>query len=280
MSHDRHIAAALERMAPPVEARPDFTIATAFSWSLRGLMPVPRVAHLPIDLLQGIDQAQDILLRNTKAFVEGFPANHALLWGARGSGKSSLVKSLHAVFAQQGLVLIEVASEDLPDIVLLLRLLREYPSHRFVLFCDDLSFEEGDASYKALKTALDGGIEGCPPHVVIYATSNRRHLMPREMVENQSQKSIYPSEIVDEKLSLSDRFGLWLGFYPCHQETFLNIIRGYCTHYGVKIDDADLRARAIEWRQTRGAMSGRVAWQFFCDLAAQHQVDIWAALDW
>jgi predicted AAA+ superfamily ATPase len=218
----------------------------------------------------GIDRVRDILLANTLQFGRGLPANNALLWGARGMGKSSLVKAVHAEAVEQGmpLKLVELSREDLGSVGRLLNVLREARA-RVILFCDDLSFSHDDQHYKALKAVLDGGIEGRPDNVVFYATSNRRHLMPRDMIENERSSAINPSEAVEEKVSLSDRFGLWLGFHPCSQDEYLAMIRGYCDAYGLAIGDDRLRAEAIEWQATRGARSGRVAWQFFTDLAGR-----------
>jgi predicted AAA+ superfamily ATPase len=271
------IAAALERMAPaPLEA-PDFGAAQAFVWHVAPdrLDPVARVNRVEVGLLVGIDRARDILLENTRQFARGLPANNALLWGARGMGKSSLVKAIHAQVVSEGhdLKIVEIQREDLPTIGRLLALLRGSRA-RFVLFCDDLSFSHDDQHYKSLKAVLDGGIEGRPDNVVFYATSNRRHLMPRDMIENERSSAINPSEAVEEKVSLSDRFGLWLGFHPCSQDEYLAMIRGYCAAWGVEIDDATLRAEAIEWQATRGARSGRVAWQYFTDLAGRKGVRI------
>jgi uncharacterized protein len=223
----------------------------------------------------GIDRARDILLENTRQFARGLPANNALLWGARGMGKSSLVKAIHAQIVSEGLPLkiVEIQREDLPTIGRLLGHLRGAEA-RFLLFCDDLSFSHDDQHYKSLKAVLDGGIEGRPDNVVFYATSNRRHLMPRDMIENERSSAINPSEAVEEKVSLSDRFGLWLGFHPCSQDEYLEMIRGYCDAYGVGIEADALRAEAIEWQATRGARSGRVAWQFFTDLAGRKGVRI------
>jgi predicted AAA+ superfamily ATPase len=238
------------------------------------LEPVPKVNRVALDLLLGIDRSRDTLLQNTRQFAKGLPANNALLWGARGMGKSSLVKAVHAaVAAEMPLVLVEMQREDLPSIGRLLTLLRVAPV-RVVLFCDDLSFSHDDQHYKSLKAVLDGGVEGRPDNVVFYATSNRRHLMPRDMIENERSTAISPSEATEEKVSLSDRFGLWLGFHPCGQDEYLAMIRGYCDAYGVDISDDDLRAEAVEWQATRGARSGRVAWQFFTDLAGRHGVRI------
>jgi predicted AAA+ superfamily ATPase len=269
------IAAALERMSPQPVAEPDFS-AAAMVWQTGPdrLVPVARVNAVDVGLLVGIDRARDTLLANTRQFARGLPANNALLWGARGMGKSSLVKAVHGSVQAEGfpaLKLVEVHREDLPSIGRCLGLLGTAPG-RFILFCDDLSFTQDDAHYKSLKTLLDGGIEGRPGNVVLYATSNRRHLMPRDMIENERSSAIAPSEAVEEKVSLSDRFGLWLGFHPCSQDEYLSMISGYCAAYGVEIDDAALRAEAIEWQATRGARSGRVAWQFFTDLAGRRGV--------
>ncbi len=269
------IAAALERLSPPPAPAPDFDAAEAFVWhpGPDRLEPVVSVARVAIELLVGIDRARDVLLGNTLQFARGHPANNVLLWGARGMGKSSLVKAVHATAARAapGLKLIELHREDLPTIGRLLGLLRGAPV-RFVLFCDDLSFEKDDAHYKSLKAVLDGGIEGRPDNVVLYATSNRRHLMPRDMIENERQTGVNPSEATEEKVSLSDRFGLWLGFHACSQDDYLAMIRGYCDAFGIAIPDAALRAEAIEWSQTRGGRSGRVAWQFVTDLAGRRGV--------
>ena len=267
------IADALERLSPPPEPAPELAAAEAFVWAVGPdrLLPVDRVARVDIGLLVGVDRARDVLLANTRQFAHGFPANNVLLWGARGMGKSSLVKAAHAEAARAvpgRLKLIELHREDLPSIGRLLALLRG-SDLRFLLFCDDLSFDKDDSHYKSLKAVLDGGIEGRPDNVVLYATSNRRHLMPREMIENERQTGVNPSEATEEKVSLSDRFGLWLGFHACSQDDFLAMIRGYCDAYGLAISDAELRAEAIEWSQTRGARSGRVAWQYVTDLAGR-----------
>ncbi|TMV74384.1 ATP-binding protein [Thioclava sp. BHET1] len=271
------IAAALERISPPPGAAPDFAAADAFVWhaSPDRLVPVPRVNRVDLELLIGVNRPRDILLENTLQFARGLPANNALLWGARGMGKSSLVKAIHAEVAARGesLKIIELQREDLPSIGRLLTLLRQSDA-RFLLFCDDLSFSHDDEHYKSLKAVLDGGIEGRPENVVFYATSNRRHLMPRDMIENERSSAISPSEAVEEKVSLSDRFGLWLGFHPCSQDEYLEMIRGYCSHYGLSLPEEALRAEAIEWQATRGSRSGRVAWQFFTDLAGRHGVKV------
>ena len=247
---------------------PDFNKCDACLWQTnpQELLPVPNVSKIDIDLLLGVDHPRDVLRANTEQFSRGLPANNALLWGARGMGKSSLVKAVHG--AVGGVKLIEIQREDLASIGALLNLLRGEEA-RFLLFCDDLSFDGDDTAYKSLKAVLDGGVEGRPENVLFYATSNRRHLMPRDMIENERQTGVNPAEAVEEKVSLSDRFGIWLGFHACDQDTYLAIIRGYCDRYGVDISDADLRAQAIEWQATRGSRSGRVAWQFFVDLAGR-----------
>jgi hypothetical protein len=272
----RRIAEALERLAPAPAPAPDFA-APAFVWHTEPdrLAPVDAVNRVDLSLLVGINRSRDTLLANTVQFAKGLPANNALLWGARGMGKSSLVKAIHGKISaeHEGLKIVEVQREDLPSIGRCLALLRGR-SERFILFCDDLSFGHDDAHYKSLKAVLDGGIEGRPENVVLYATSNRRHLMPRDMIENERSSSISPSEAVEEKVSLSDRFGLWLGFHPCDQDEYLAMIRGYCDAHGLQIDDATLRAEAIEWQATRGSRSGRVAWQFFVDLAGRKGVTL------
>ncbi len=271
------IAAALERIAPAPLVAPDFDAAGAFVWHTvpDRLEPVAQVSRVDLALLLGVARARDTLLQNTTQFARGLPANNALLWGARGMGKSSLVKAVHADVQErhEGLKMVELQREDLPSVGRLLNLLRGAPQ-RFILFCDDLSFGHDDAHYKSLKAVLDGGIEGRPENVVLYATSNRRHLMPRDMIENERGSAINPAEAVEEKVSLSDRFGLWLGFHPCDQDQYLAMIRGYCDAYGVEIDDTSLRAEAIEWQATRGSRSGRVAWQYFTDLAGRRGVAV------
>lgn len=273
------IAAALERLSPAPAPVPDFAgpgAAGAYVWhtSPDRLEPVRDVAHVDLTLLHGIDRARDTLLANTRQFAQGFAANNALLWGARGMGKSSLVKAIHARLRDQGLplVLVELAREDLPSVGRLLAILGSAPGVRFVLFCDDLSFSHDDQHYKSLKAVLDGGVAGRPANVLLYATSNRRHLMPRDMIENERSTAINPSEAVEEKVSLSDRFGLWLGFHPCGQDEYLAMIEGYCAAWDVRFDPEALRAEAIEWQATRGARSGRVAWQFFCDYAGRRGI--------
>lgn len=269
------IAEALERMAPAPMAAPDFAAAEGFVWHVDPdrLEPVAKINRVSLDLLVGIDRSRDTLLDNTRQFARGLPANNALLWGARGMGKSSIVKAVHAQILAEGLPLkiVELQREDLPSVARLLNLLRA-SEDRFLLFCDDLSFSHDDQHYKSLKAVLDGGIEGRPDNVVFYATSNRRHLMPRDMIENERSSAINPSEAVEEKVSLSDRFGLWLGFHPCSQDQYLAMIDGYCAAHGVAVDSERLRAEAIEWQATRGARSGRVAWQFFVDLAGREGV--------
>lgn len=271
------IAAALERMAPPPLLTPDVSAADAFVWhgDPERLEPVPNVSRVALDLLVGIDRSRDTLLANTLQFAKGLPANNALLWGARGMGKSSLVKAIHAECLSRGhaLKIVELQRDDLPTVTRLMQVLGATP-HRYLLFCDDLSFGHDDQHYKSLKAVLDGGIAGRPENVLFYATSNRRHLMPREMIDNERSSAINPGEAVEEKVSLSDRFGLWLGFHACDQDDFLAMIEGYCAAYGVTVDPATLKAEAIEWQATRGARSGRVAWQFFVDLAGRHGVKI------
>lgn len=267
------IADALERISPP-PIDPDFTAAEAFTWRVEPdrLEPAVKVARVAMGLLVGVDRARDTLMANTLRFRDGLPANNALLWGARGMGKSSLVKAAHAeanADNPRALILVEIHREDIPSLPRLLIRLRDEPDQRFLLFCDDLSFDQGDSHYKSLKAVLDGGVEGRPENVLFYATSNRRHLMPRDMIENERSTAINPSEATEEKVSLSDRFGLWLGFHPCSQDEYLQMIEGYCRAYGLVMDPATLRAEAIEWRQTRGAVSGRVAWQFIQDLAGR-----------
>jgi|TARA_B110000238_G_scaffold190280_1_gene223267 predicted AAA+ superfamily ATPase len=256
---------------------PDFNQVDAFLWhtSPDQLEPIATVSRVDLSLLVGIDRSRDTLLNNTSRFSNGMPANNALLWGARGMGKSSLVKAVHADILRQGLPLkmVELQREDLPSVTRLLTLLREAP-YRFLLFCDDLSFSHDDQQYKSLKAVLDGGIAGRPENVIFYATSNRRHLMPRDMIENESSGAINPGEAVEEKVSLSDRFGLWLGFHPCDQDQYLQMIKGYCAAHFVNVEPDVLQAEAIEWQATRGSRSGRVAWQFFVDLAGRHGVAI------
>ncbi|SNR58269.1 ATP-binding protein [Puniceibacterium sediminis] len=273
----KRIAEALERMAPAPMAAPDLDAAEAFVWHVGPdrLEPVQKVSRVDLDLLIGIDRSRETLLTNTEQFARGLPANNALLWGARGMGKSSLVKSVHAEVLARGLPLkiVELQREDLPSVARLLNLLRG-ADHRFLLFCDDLSFSNDDQHYKSLKAVLDGGIEGRPENVLFYATSNRRHLMPRDMIENERSSAINPGEAVEEKVSLSDRFGLWLGFHPCTQDDYLAMIDGYCAAHDLVVAPDVLRAEAIEWQATRGSRSGRVAWQFFVDLAGRQGLRI------
>jgi uncharacterized protein len=273
------IAAALERLAPVGEPPADLAATAAFVWHVAPprLSAVARVNRVDLGLLKGIDQTRDILLENTRRFAKGLPANNALLWGARGMGKSSLVKAAHhAVNAETGgkLRLVEIHREDIESLPQLMALVRAAPDFRFIVFCDDLSFDAQDTSYKSLKAALDGGIEGRPANMVFYATSNRRHLLPRDMIENERSTAINPSEAVQEKVSLSDRFGLWLGFHNCSQDEYLEMVEAYCRHFKLKISDEDIRAAAIEWSATRGARSGRVAWQLVQDLAGRLGVRI------
>lgn len=267
------IAEALERLAPPAAKAPGLEAADAFVWSAErgGLDPVPHVARVDLMLLKGVDHVRDLLLDNTNRFAQGLPANNALLWGARGMGKSSLVKAAHAAINKavpRSLILIEIAREDIESLPLLMSQLRGRPE-RVLIFCDDLSFDHDDTSYKSLKAVLDGGIEGRPTNVLFYATSNRRHLMPRDMIENERSTAINPSEAVEEKVSLSDRFGLWLGFHKCTQSDYLDMVDAYAAHFGLKIDVEKLHAEAVEWSATRGSRSGRVAWQFIQDLAGR-----------
>jgi predicted AAA+ superfamily ATPase len=270
----QRIAEALERLAPSLPAQPDLDSAEAFVWRAdTGLLEaVASVNRVEIGLLQGIDHQADQLLENTTRFANGFPANNALLWGARGSGKSSLVKAVHAQVNGEGpggLLLVEIHREDVDSLPRLLTFLRQ-TARRTILFCDDLSFDDtSDTSYKSLKAVLEGGIEGRPGNVIFYATSNRRHLMPRDMIDNERSTAINPSEAVEEKVSLSDRFGLWLGFHNCDQETYFAMIGGYVAHYGLKIAEEEWRAGAVEWSMTRGARSGRVAWQYIQELAGR-----------
>src|SRR5579864_1010206 len=267
------IADALERLAPGPAPVNDLDAADAFVWHADGewLEQVTSVNRVPIGLLRGIDRVRDILLENTKRFAAGLPANNVLLWGARGTGKSALIKAAHAAVNEarpHALALIEIHREDIPTLPRLLALVRD-SARRCLLFCDDLSFDNNDTSYKSLKAVLEGGIEGRPANVVLYATSNRRHLMPRDMIENERSTAINPAEAVEEKVSLSDRFGLWLGFHNLDQETYQAIVSGYAAHYGLDLPPDQLRADAGEWSITRGSRSGRVAWQFIQDLAGR-----------
>jgi predicted AAA+ superfamily ATPase len=269
------IAGSLERLAPAAGEVPDFSAADAFVWhaAAKRLEPVKRVNRVEMSLLKGIDRMRDTLLENTERFARGLPANNALLWGARGMGKSSLVKAVHAAVnaahkKDGGLKLIEIHREEIESLPALMALLRG-AKHRFLVFCDDLSFEAQDTSYKSLKAVLEGGIEGRPENVVLYATSNRRHLMAREMMENERATAINPGEAVEEKVSLSDRFGLWLGFHRCSQDEYLEMVEGYVKHYKIPLAGEALRREALEWSTTRGARSGRVAWQFVQEAAGR-----------
>ena len=267
------IAKAFERLSPPPPTAPFWDAAEGFVWdaSARALMPLAKISRVPLALLKGIDRQSERLLANTRRFAEGLPANNALLWGARGTGKSALVKAVHAAVAEatgRSLKLVEIHREDIASLGALLSLLAAAPV-KAVLFCDDLSFDANDAAYRPLKTVLEGGLAGRPGNVVFYATSNRRHLMPREMIENERSTAIHADEAVEEKISLSDRFGLWLGFHNVSQQDYLAIVSGYAQHFGLKIGADDLQRRALEWAITRGGRSGRVAWQFIEDLAGE-----------
>lgn len=272
------IAGSLERLAPGTAGAPNFSAAEAFVWHPAGqrLAPVRRVNRVEMSLLRGIDRVRDLLVENTERFALGLPANNALLWGARGMGKSSLVKATHAAInAKLGprtrkgaLKLIEIHREDIESLPEVMGLLRGN-SHRFIVFCDDLSFDGHDTSYKSLKAVLEGGIEGRPENVIFYATSNRRHLLPREMMENERSTAINPGEAVEEKVSLSDRFGLWLGFHRCSQDEYLSMVEAYVTHHRIPADPTTVRTEALEWATTRGSRSGRVAWQYVQDLAGR-----------
>ncbi len=272
------IAAALERMSPLPPPAPDFTAAEAFIWQSEEnrFLPVAQVNRMPISLLKAVDRMRDTLFANTENFARGLPANNALLWGSRGTGKSSLVKAVHAEVSARGaaaasglaLKLVEIHREDIASLPRCLAHLRGRPE-RFILFCDDLSFDADDTSYKSLKAVLEGGIEGRPQNVVFYATSNRRHLMPREMMDNERATAINPGEAVEEKVSLSDRFGLWIGFHNCSQADYLDMVQGYAEYYKLSIGPGRLRAEALEWAMTRGSRSGRVAWQYIQDLAGR-----------
>jgi predicted AAA+ superfamily ATPase len=268
------IAAHLAAQGKPADERESFKQADAYVWHPDGrLAAVPRVSRVELFLLKGVDRMRDILMENTERFTNGLPANNALLWGARGMGKSSLVKAAHASInanrkAADKLKLIEIHREDIESLPALMEQLRA-SSFRFIVFCDDLSFDGNDASYKSLKAVLEGGIEGRPENVILYATSNRRHLLAREMIENERSTAINPGEAVEEKVSLSDRFGLWLGFHRCSQDEYLAMVRGYCSHFGIKVDDEALEREALEWSTTRGSRSGRVAWQFVQELAGR-----------
>lgn len=268
------IAAHLAAAAPPPNAAPSFDDADAFVWHPNGrLGKVPRVSRVEIELLKGVERMRDILIENTERFADGLPANNALLWGARGMGKSSLVKAAHATINRDRnnsdrLKLIEIHREDIESLPALMDIVRA-SSFRFIVFCDDLSFDGNDASYKSLKAVLEGGIEGRPENVILYATSNRRHLLARDMIENERSTAINPGEAVEEKVSLSDRFGLWLGFHRCSQDDYLAMVKGYCSHFNIAVADEEVERDALEWATTRGSRSGRVAWQFVQDLAGR-----------
>jgi uncharacterized protein len=270
-AHLARIAGALERLAPPAPPPPDFSCAEAFVWRAAGgvFHAVARVNRVDLGLLEGISLQRDILFSNTARFAKGLPANNALLWGARGMGKSSLVKAVHGALARaERLKLVEIHREDIEALPELLGALAPSP-FQFIVFCDDLSFDGPETSYKALKTALEGGVEGRPGNVLFYATSNRRHLMPRDIMENESVNAIHGKEAVEEKVSLSDRFGLWIGFHNCSQDDYLAMVFGYARHHGLEAPESEIRAQALEWSMTRGARSGRVAWQFVTDLAGR-----------
>lgn len=269
------LIAAVSRLAPPSAPETDIDSADCYVWAADPgfLEPVHRVNRVDIGLIKGVDRVRDILVDNTERFASGLPANNVLLWGARGMGKSSLVKAAHATINASGktttpLKLIEIHREDIDTLPKLMNLLKAAP-YRFILFCDDLSFDHDDTSYKSLKAALEGGVEGRPGNVIFYATSNRRHLLPRDMIDNERSTAINPSEAVEEKVSLSDRFGLWLGFHKCSQDEYLDMVNGYARYHGFDGDAETLRAEALEWATTRGSRSGRVAWQFIQDLAGR-----------
>ncbi len=270
----RRVAEALERLAPVAPRPVSLGRHDAFVWhgATARMEPVAKVNRIDLDLLKGIDLTRDILTENTQRFARGLPANNALLWGARGMGKSSLVKAVHHhvnALNQGQIKIVEIHREDIEQLPALMAQIRAAKSYRFIVFCDDLSFDAEDTSYKSLKAALDGGIEGRPANMILYATSNRRHLLPRDMIENERSTAINPSEAVQEKVSLSDRFGLWLGFHHCSQDDYLAMIDGYAKHFALNVSAEDLRAGAIEWTATRGSRSGRVAWQFIVDLAGR-----------
>jgi predicted AAA+ superfamily ATPase len=273
------IAAGMAAAAPKPSSADSLGRADAFVWHPDGrLAPVPRVSRVDLDLLQGIDRQVDTLIENTRRFANGLPANNALLWGARGMGKSSLVKAAHAKVntspqVNGRLKLVEIHREDIESLPALMLQIRASDFY-FIVFCDDLSFDGNDASYKSLKAVLEGGIEGRPDNVILYATSNRRHLLARDMIENERSTAINPGEAVEEKVSLSDRFGLWLGFHKCSQDEYLAMVRGYCSHYGIAVEDAELEREALEWSTTRGSRSGRVAWQFVQEIAGREGVTL------
>lgn len=288
----RGLRAAIERLAPPPSRAPDWSAASAFVWQAERdeLQPVARVNRVDLKLIRAVGQQRELLLDNTKRFAAGHAANNVLMWGARGMGKSSLVKAVHHEVTNNvgnSLKLIEIHREDIESLPRLMTLTREAETQnrgldatgtghplRFIVFCDDLSFDGNDASYKSLKAVLEGGVEGRPGNVLFYATSNRRHLIPRDMMENERSTAINPSEAVEEKVSLSDRFGLWIGFHKCSQDDYLAMVRGYVEHFGIKIDDDELRRECLEWSITRGARSGRVAWQYIQDLAGRNGISV------
>lgn len=270
----QRIAQAVEQLAPQPAPAPEIKSADAYIWDADNLtlIPVAETRSIDLELLLGVDQARDQLLANTMQFAKGYSANNVLLWGARGMGKSSLVKSIHTHVNQQmphALVLIEIHREDLLTLPRLIHILRGWVIRRFILFCDDLSFDAQDTSYKSLKTVLEGGIEAKPDHILFYATSNRRHLIPREMIENEKSTAIHAGDVAEEKISLSDRFGLWLGFHACTLDTYLDIVEIYAKHYKISMPSEDLKQQAFHWSSARGARSGRVAWQFIQDLAGK-----------
>ena len=271
------IADALERMSPPAPKPDSLEYANAYVWhaAMCRLAPVHAINCVLLDLLCGIDQQRDSLLANSIAFGRSLPANNALLWGARGTGKSSLVKAVHASMMESGLdcALVEIHREDIVDLPFLMSFLAQLP-RQFILFCDDLAFDSGETSYKSLKAALEGGIEGRPNNIVFYATSNRRHLMPRQMMENERSTMINPSETTEESVSLSDRFGLWIGFHSIDQDVYLEMVEGYISHFGINVRNIDVRHEALSWSVGRGARSGRVAWQFIVDLAARTETKL------
>ena len=275
--HLARIADALEKFSPTDPVPADLPDADAYVWNhaRRRMMPVNKVNRIDLRLLCGVDQQRDMLLSNTIAFVRGFAANNALLWGARGTGKSSLVKAIHGTVTSRGMdcALVEIHREDINDLPFLMSYLSQI-DRRFIVYTDDLTFDQGDNSYKSLKAALDGGVEGRPDNVIFYATSNRRHLMPRQMIENERSTAINPSEGVEESVSLSDRFGLWIGFHSIDQETYFDIIEGYIAHFNINTSKVDVRREALAWSMERGARSGRVAWQFIIDLAARTETSL------
>lgn len=278
LSEVKLLRKAIQSIAPEESKENDLGAADCFVWSpgQSYLQPVPKPNRIELSLIKGVDHVRDILVENTERFAKGLPANNTLLWGARGMGKSSLVKAVHAQMCiefNSELKLIEIHREDINSLPELLNILREQEG-RFILFCDDLSFDHDDTAYKSLKAALEGGIEGRPENVIFYATSNRRHLLPRDMMDNEKSTAINPHEAIEEKVSLSDRFGLWLGFHKCNQDDYLKMVNGYAQHYNLLLDDDELKAQALEWATTRGGRSGRVAWQFIQDLAGRQGLKI------